>query len=95
MQIIIAHSKLLKNGIIFLQTDGGHNNQEVRLISKYNYMNKIKKRVKVIWQGLFYCAKSSDQVVISMKNTAVFGYTLRILLDGSFVDSGQGTPGNV
>ena len=92
MQIIIVCSKLSKGGIILLQTDGGHNNQEVRLISTYTYELK-KKRIEIIWLGLLYCGKTSDEVAIGMKTTLwLFFGDKRTFSDGLCVDSSQGTP---
>ena len=98
MQVMIFRD-VLSNGSVFFQTDGGHESQEVSLLSKYcPKQNKIIQ----VWAGLNSVAgKSSLQVALGAKKRLELfcppqnnnsHVTILPKTDGICLDSGQGTP---
>jgi hypothetical protein len=87
-QVIIARHQL--QGLnVYLQTDGGHLGQEVRLLS---YWDERRSEVRTIWLGLSYCGKTSDDVARGIKLSLDLFRRNNSTIDGATVDSGQGTP---
>ena len=80
----------MKKGVrVFVQTDGGHKGQEVRLLS---YYDAEVDKVLSIWTGLQFCRKSSGEVAAGINLSLNIFRSNNSGIDGSTVDSGQGTP---
>jgi hypothetical protein len=88
-QIVIARAAIVDDVKIFLQTDGGHNGQEVRLLS---YYNKASDKIEVIWLGLTYCGKASNLVAEGLKLSLDLWFGEGTMIAGTTGDSGAGTP---
>ena len=88
-QVIVARHKLSDDVKAYIQTDGGHKGQEVRLLSYYDLsLNKIS----TMWLGLTYCGKTSNQVAAGIKLSLDLFRRDNSMLEGATVDSGGGTP---
>ena len=88
-QVVIARATIVDDVKIFLQTDGGHNGQEVRLLS---YYNKANDKIEVIWLGLTYCGKASKLVAEGLKLSLDLWFGEGTTIAGTTGDSGAGTP---
>jgi hypothetical protein len=87
-QIIIARFQL--EGLhVYLQTDGGHKGQEVRLLS---YWDEPRQEIRTIWLGLSFCGKTSDDVARGIKLSLDIFRRNSTTISGATVDSRQGTP---
>ena len=89
-QVMIFRDKI-SDSVLFYQTDGGHQGQEVSLFSFYN--TKTDK-VEHIWAGLNSVGgKGGDNVAASVKLRLELMCKAGTTIDGgSTMDSGPGTP---
>ena len=88
-QIMISRHALRYQQPLYIQTDGGHQGQEVRLMS---YYDPPSDNIKKNWMGLTYCGKTSDEVAKGIKLSLDLCVGTGRKMNGSTVDSGGGTP---
>ena len=89
MQVITTRLSVPPTAKLFVQTDGGHQGQEVRLLS---YYNQRKNKIEVVWLGLTYCGKDSGAVARGLRQSLVLWFDYNRLIAGTTGDSGSGTP---
>ena len=89
MQVITTRLSVPPTAKLFVQTDGGHQGQEVRLLS---YYNQRKNKIEVVWLGLTYCGKDSSAVARGLRQSLVLWFDYNRLIAGTTGDSGSGTP---
>ena len=88
-QLIIIQYNLRLNQNIFVQSDGGHKGQAVRLFS---YFDSATEKIETAWMGLTYCGKSLLQVAAGIKQSLDLCIGDGRQMTGSTGDSGCGTP---
>ena len=88
-QLVIIHSKISKSGNLFMQTDGGQREQEVRLLSLWDCE---ENKPRQFWTDISYNGKKSTDVATGTKaSLKLVGHETKELM-GLTGDSGQGTP---
>jgi hypothetical protein len=87
-QVIVARHKLSGDVKAYIQSDGGHKGQEVRLLS---YYDPILNKISTMWLGLTYCGKTANQVAAGIKLSLDL-FRDNSTFEGATVDSGAGTP---
>ena len=88
-QLVIVHSKIRTSGNLFMQTDGGQKEQEVRLFSFWDFDDNKPRQ---FWTDVSYNGKKSTEVATGTKaSLKLVGHETKQLM-GLTGDSGQGTP---